>query len=204
MPRAGETIGHYRLLEPLGRGGMGEVWLADDQQLPRKVAIKLLPPGLGEDSGAIERLVREAQATARIEHPVVVTVYEAGDHEGRPYLVMQRYDGETLAERLERGPMPVAEVVSLAETLADALAEMHALGIVHRDLKPANVNAHDPRPADSRLRPRVRPGLAGSHGGGRPRRNAHRDEPGADQRPATGQPHRSLGPRRDPLSGVDW
>jgi TolB-like protein/thioredoxin-like negative regulator of GroEL len=133
------TISHYRLLEPLGRGSMGEVWLAEDMQLPRQVAVKLLPAALAQDAEAVDRLLREAQAAARVDHPAVVTVYEAGMDGGRPYLVMQRAEGETLEDRLARGPLPVGEAIELAAKIADALAEVHALGIVHRDLKPANV-----------------------------------------------------------------
>jgi len=134
-----EMVSHYRLLEPLGRGAMGEVWLAEDTQLPRKVAVKLLPRHMAEDADAVARLLREAQAAASVDHPGVVTVYEAGVHDGRPYLVMQRVEGDTLEARLERGPLPVADAVRMAIEVADALAEVHALGIVHRDLKPANV-----------------------------------------------------------------
>src|SRR6188474_859001 len=90
------TISRYRLLEPLGRGAMGEVWLAEDTELPRRVAIKLLAPELAGDTVAVARLVREAKAAASVDHPNVVSVYDAGTHEGRPYLVMQRVEGETL------------------------------------------------------------------------------------------------------------
>ena len=134
-----EHVSHYRLLEPLGRGAMGEVWLAEDTQLPRKVAVKLLPRHMAEDADAVARLLREAQAAASVDHPGVVTVYEAGVHDGRPYLVMQRVEGDTLEARLERGPLAVSEAVTLGIEVADALAEVHALGIVHRDLKPSNV-----------------------------------------------------------------
>ena len=136
---AGHTLSHYRLLERLGQGAMGEVWLAEDLHLPRKVAVKLLPEHLTGDEEAVNRLIREAQATASIDHPAVAKVYEAGRHESRPYLVMQHFDGETLAARLARGPLAVQEALSLATAVADALAEVHALGIVHRDLKPSNV-----------------------------------------------------------------
>ena len=139
VPKPAEVISHYRLLELLGRGAMGEVWLAEDTQLPRKVAVKLLPRHLTEDPEAVQRLLREAQAAASVDHPAVVTVYEAGLADGRPYLVMQRVEGETLEQRLARGPLPVAEVIPIATSIADALAEVHALGIVHRDLKPANI-----------------------------------------------------------------
>ncbi|HEY2954559.1 MAG TPA: protein kinase [Candidatus Eisenbacteria bacterium] len=133
------TISHYRLLEPLGKGAMGEVWLGEDTQLPRQVAVKLLPQRLTQDAEAVDRLLREAQAAASVDHPAVVTVYEAGLDQGRPYLVMQRVEGESLEVRLTRGPLPIGDAIDLAALIADALAEVHALGIVHRDLKPANV-----------------------------------------------------------------
>src|SRR5262245_16193403 len=149
-PASGQTISHYRLVEPIGHGGMGEVWLAEDLQLPRKVAVKLLPQHLAGDPAAVDRLVREAEATASIDHPGVAAVYEAGKHEGQPYLILQHLEGETLASRLERGPMAVDEVVGLGVALADALAEVHALGIIHRDLKPSNImlTARGPRILD--------------------------------------------------------
>jgi eukaryotic-like serine/threonine-protein kinase len=134
-----DLISHYRLIELLGRGAMGEVWLAEDTQLPRRVAIKLLPAHLASDHEAVERLLREARAAASVDHPAVVIVHEAGIERGRPYIVMQRVEGETLEERLGRGPLPPREAVAIAAEIADALAEVHALGIVHRDLKPANV-----------------------------------------------------------------
>src|SRR5262245_30556506 len=133
------AISHYRLLELLGRGGMGEVWRAEDTQLPRTVAVKLLPAHLATDREAAERLLREARAAASVDHPGVVAVYEAGFFGDRPYLVMQRAEGETLGARLARGPLPPAEAFEIGRALADALAEVHALGIVHRDLKPDNV-----------------------------------------------------------------
>ncbi len=138
-PTTPTTISHYRLLDRIGEGGMGEVWLAEDTQLPRRVAIKILSPRLAADPDAVDRLLREAQAAATVDHPGVVTVYEAGLSEGRPYLVMQRVEGETLEERLARGRMPVAEAIEVTAQIADALAEVHALGIVHRDLKPSNI-----------------------------------------------------------------
>jgi len=139
-PQSGApVVSHYRLLELVGRGAMGEVWLAEDLQLPRRVAIKLLPAHLAEDSESVERLMREARAAASIDHPHVVTVHEAGIHDGRPYLVMQHVEGETLEQRLSRGGLSVRECTDLAVAIAGALAEVHALGIVHRDLKPANI-----------------------------------------------------------------
>ena len=143
-------ISHYRLIEPIGRGAMGEVWLAEDTQLPRQVAVKLLPRHLAGDPEAVERLQREAQAAASIDHPAVVTVYEAGIAADRPYIVMQKVEGQTLEQRLARGPMEIGDALQLALDIADALAEVHALGIVHRDLKPANIimSARGPRILD--------------------------------------------------------
>ena len=115
------------------------MWLAEDVDLPRQVAIKILPPWVTDDEEAVARLLREAQAAASVDHPAVVTVYEAGQAGGRPYIVMQRLEGETLRARLDRGPMEPAEALPIISEIADALAEVHALGIVHRDLKPANV-----------------------------------------------------------------
>jgi len=145
-----DPISHYLPIELLGRGAMGDVWLAEDTQLPRKVAIKLLPRHLSRDEEAVARLLREAEAAARVEHPAVITIYESGMHEGQPYLVMQWADGETLERRLARGPLPIGEVVLLATQVADALSEVHALGIVHRDLKPSNImlTAHGPKILD--------------------------------------------------------
>ncbi len=138
-PATGTIVSHYRLREVLGRGAMGEVWLADDLQLPRQVAVKLLPPQLPSERGAVERLLREAQAAASVDHPAVVTVYEAGVADERPYVVMQRVEGETLEVLLRGGPLPVERALELAGQVADALSEVHALGIVHRDLKPSNI-----------------------------------------------------------------
>mgnify|MGYP003693978475 CR=1 FL=1 len=134
-----ERISHYRLLETLGRGAMGEVWLAEDEQLPRQVAVKLLPRHLAQDGDAVDRLLREARSAASVDHPNVVTVYEAGIDDGRPFIVMQRVEGDTLEDRLRAGPMSVDDTLELAIAITDALAEVHALGIVHRDLKPANI-----------------------------------------------------------------
>ncbi|HET7226838.1 MAG TPA: protein kinase [Candidatus Eisenbacteria bacterium] len=147
---AGDTVSHYRLLSPLAEGGMGQLWLAEDTALPRRVAVKFVNAERADDPVATERLLREARLAASVDHPQVVTVYEAGVYEGRPFLVTQYLEGETLERRLARGPLPVPEAVALARAIADALAEVHALGIVHRDLKPANLmlTPHGPRILD--------------------------------------------------------
>ena len=129
---------------------MGQVWLAEDLSLPRKVAIKLLTGEREPDQQAVERLLREARAAASVDHPNVVTIYEAGIHDGQPFVVMQFAPGETLEARLGRGPLSVPEALEMARDIVDALAEVHALGIVHRDLKPANImlTQHGPRILD--------------------------------------------------------
>ncbi|MGH7731229.1 MAG: protein kinase domain-containing protein, partial [Candidatus Eiseniibacteriota bacterium] len=134
-----QNVSHYRLLERIGRGSMGEVWFAEDHDLPRQVAIKLLAPELCGDAQAVDRLLREAEAASHIDHPSVVSIYEVGLFEARPFLVMRWVEGETLAERFRRGPLTASEVRVLVRQLADALAEVHAMGIVHRDLKASNI-----------------------------------------------------------------
>ena len=130
----------YRLLELLGRGGMGEVYLADDLKLGRKVAIKFLLPDKTQDAEARRRLLREAQAAASLDHPGICTVFEVDEtSDGRIYVAMQYVQGETLARVLERGPRPVRAALSMCSSLAEALAAAHHHGIIHRDLKPANV-----------------------------------------------------------------
>ena len=106
-----EWIGRYRILRPLGAGGMGEVYLGEDPALNRRVAIKVLPAASGFDATAIARLLREAQAAATLDHPHVCSVYEVGEHDGAPFIAMQHIEGETLARRLARGPLTIADAV---------------------------------------------------------------------------------------------
>jgi len=134
-----ETIARYRIVRPLGAGGMGEVYLAEDPALKRQVAIKVLPTPTASDETGSLRLVREAQAAATLDHPNVCAIYEVGEHDGRHFIAMQYVDGETLAERIRRGPLPVREAVQVAEQVADALSEAHAHAIIHRDVKPQNI-----------------------------------------------------------------
>lgn len=134
-----ETISHYRILRELGAGGMGEVYLADDTNLDRKVAIKILPPEMVADPLAKKRLIREAKAAAKLDHPNICSIYEVGEDDGRSFIVMQYVEGETLAARINRSPMEVSEALAVAEQVANALAEAHANGIVHRDIKPHNI-----------------------------------------------------------------
>ena len=136
---AGSRLGPYEIQSPLGAGGMGEVYKARDTRLDRIVAIKVLPPALAFDSGFRARFDREARAISQLSHPNICALYDVGDHQGSSFLVMEHLDGETLASRLERGPMKADEAVRIGIQIAEALAAAHRAGIVHRDLKPANV-----------------------------------------------------------------
>ena len=136
---AGVRLGPYEILSPLGAGGMGEVYKARDTRLDRTVAIKILPTELARDPGLRARFEQEARAIAALDHPHICAVHDVGDHEGTRYLVMQYLDGETLAARLARSPLPIDQALKIAIDIADALDKAHRAGIVHRDLKPANV-----------------------------------------------------------------
>jgi tetratricopeptide (TPR) repeat protein len=136
--RPGAVVGRFELVRELGRGGFGVVWEARDRQLGRSVAFKAVRPG--DRAGAREeRLLREAEAAARLSHPNVVTLHEAGQCEHGPYLVLELLRGQTLSGRLAQGPVPVREALRIAVEIARALAHAHAEGVVHRDLKPGNV-----------------------------------------------------------------
>ena len=131
--------GRYRILSPLGAGGMGEVFLAEDTRLERRVAVKMLPASVEADAVARERLRREALAAAALDHPYICKVYEIGDADGRVFIVMEYVEGDTLHVASRRGLLPVRQVVEIAHELTQALDVAHRRGIVHRDLKPANV-----------------------------------------------------------------
>ena len=134
--------GRYRLDEPIGKGGMATVWRARDQRLGRDVAVKLIAERLLSDGDFVARFEREARIAAGLSHPNLVTVHDFGFDGGRPFLVMELIDGETLAARLERDSLPI-DVVALARTMLDVLATVHDAGIVHRDIKPGNVLYQD-------------------------------------------------------------
>jgi serine/threonine-protein kinase len=136
---SGQIIGHYKIISRIGTGGMGEVYLAQDTKLDRRVAIKFLPESLVADEQARKRLVREAQAAAKLDHPNICSVYEVGEEDGRSFIVMQYVEGETLDVRRKREPFDVSESIALAAQVADALAEAHAHAIIHRDIKPSNI-----------------------------------------------------------------
>ena len=135
----GDRIGRYEILAPIGAGSMGEVYCARDSQLDRSVAIKILTSSRQDTARQLERFQREARAIARITHPYICTIHDVGEVNGVPFLVMELLEGETLAERLESGPVPVDRAVALAADIAAALDAAHAKDVVHRDLKPSNV-----------------------------------------------------------------
>ena len=139
LPTPGENLLHYRLAEPIGAGGMGEVWRATDTTLGRDVAIKVLPAAVADDPERLVRLEREAKVLAALNHPHVAAIYGMHETHGVRFLVMELVPGEDLAQRLERGAIPLDEALPLARQIAEALEYAHEHGIVHRDLKPANV-----------------------------------------------------------------
>ena len=136
---AGTRLGPYEILAPIGAGGMGEVYKARDTRLDRSVAIKVLPQHLSADPDLRARFEREARAASSLSHPHICTLHDVGHQNGVDYLVMEHLEGESLAARLERGPLPPAEVLRYAAEIADALDKAHRQGLVHRDLKPGNV-----------------------------------------------------------------
>ena len=135
----GEIISHYRIVAKLGRGGMGEVYLAEDKQLGRKVAIKFLPAEVATNENARQRQLREAQTAATLDHPNICAIYEVGQEGGYSFIVLQYIEGETLAARLKRQLPDLREALAIAAQVADALNEAHARGIIHRDIKPENI-----------------------------------------------------------------
>ncbi|MEQ8458971.1 MAG: TonB family protein [Sandaracinaceae bacterium] len=131
--------GKYRIERLLGEGGMGAVYVATNTVLQRKVALKVMNERFASVPAAVERFHREAIAASKVSHPSICQVFDAGQHEGKPWIAMEMLEGESLAERIERGPMSVDEVVRMASGALSALAEVHDEGIVHRDLKPDNI-----------------------------------------------------------------
>src|SRR6266700_2621535 len=135
----GQTIGHYKISEAIGTGGMGEVYLATDVVAGRKAALKLLPLRFTGDAERLKRFQQEARAVVGLNHPNIVTVYEIGEDHSMHYIASELIEGETLRQRLTRGPMQLSEAVEVAIQVASALAAAHQAGIVHRDIKPENI-----------------------------------------------------------------
>src|SRR5580765_4837349 len=135
----GSTLNHYRVLEPLGSGGMGDVFLAEDTRLKRTVALKILPASLSSQPDRLDRFEREAQTVAALNHPNIVTVFSVEQAGDTHFLTMEFVDGRTLAEILPKGGLPVKRLVAIARQIVDAVIAAHDRGIIHRDLKPANV-----------------------------------------------------------------
>src|SRR3984893_10539302 len=136
---AGTHLGRYEVHSKIGAGGMGEVYLAEDTQLGRRVAIKFLSPELVADERANKRLGKEARAAAALDHPSICSIYEVGEADGRSFIAMQYVEGETLDARIKSKPLDFKESLTIAAQIADALADAHSRGIIHRDIKPANI-----------------------------------------------------------------
>ena len=160
----GTRLGSYEVLAALGAGGMGEVYRARDTRLNRVVALKILPEVFAADPERLARFEREAQVLASLNHPHIAAIYgleeNPADHEGprRMALVLELVEGETLADRIARGPIPLDEALPIARQIADALEGAHEQGIIHRDLKPANIKLRPDALGSHRLRPAARRG----------------------------------------------
>src|SRR5262252_6220392 len=135
----GTKLGPYEIVSPLGAGGMGEVYRAKDTRLERAVAVKILPEQLSKDPVRKQRFEREAKTISSLNHPNICTLHDIGSQNGVDYLVMECVEGETLAKRLEKGALPLEQVLKFSAQMADALDKAHRAGIVHRDLKPGNI-----------------------------------------------------------------
>ncbi len=137
----GTRLGGYEVVSRIGAGGMGEVWRAKDAKIGRDVAIKVLPASLITDADRLQRFEQEARAAGTLNHPNLVTIYELGTHDGAPFIAMELLEGETLRDKLDRGPIPARKSIEYAVQIANGLAAAHEKGIVHRDLKPENIFA---------------------------------------------------------------
>jgi serine/threonine protein kinase len=136
---SGAMVSHYRIIEKIGAGGMGEVYLAEDAELNRKVALKFLPPHLCPDADCRARFKREAQAAAKLNHPNIVTIHEVGEFNGRPFFAMENVEGQTLRDFGKDKELPLSRIIELAIQVCEGLAKAHSAGVVHRDIKPSNI-----------------------------------------------------------------
>jgi len=135
----GSQLGSHEIIGLLGKGGMGEVYRARDLKLKREVAIKVLPDEFSFDTDRVARFQLEAEVLASLNHPSIAAIYDVQEAQGMRFLVLELVVGETLADRIARGPIPVEETLAIAKQIAEALEAAHERGIIHRDLKPANV-----------------------------------------------------------------
>jgi eukaryotic-like serine/threonine-protein kinase len=136
---AGTRVGPYKIVAPVGAGGMGEVYRARDERLARDVAIKVLPAGLTQDTDRMRRFEHEAKAVGSLNHPHILAVYDVGSHDGSPYVVSELLEGQTLRERMAGAALPLRKAVEIGVQIARGIAAAHEKGIIHRDLKPENV-----------------------------------------------------------------
>src|SRR6266542_4544943 len=134
-----QTISHYKIVSPIGAGGMGEVYLAEDTRLHRKVALKILPAGLASNQDRIRRFEQEATAAPALNHPNIATIHEIGESDGVNFIAMEFIDGATLREKIHQERTELRKLLRYLQHAAEGLAKAHAAGIVHRDLKPDNI-----------------------------------------------------------------
>ncbi len=159
----GKTLSHYKVLEKIGQGGMGEVYRAEDTNLSREVAIKVLPEQFTQDPQRLARFEREAKLLASLNHPNIAAIYGFEEADDVRFLAMELVPGETLQERVAKGPVPVEEALEICRQIAEGVEAAHEKGVIHRDLKPANVKvtplafAWVPQRAPGRRRSRVPP-----------------------------------------------
>src|SRR5713226_8183777 len=136
---AGQSLSHYRIVSKIGAGGMGEVYLAQDTKLDRKVALKILPAEVASNRERMERFIREAKSAAALSHPNIAQIFEIGEHDGTHFIAMEFIDGQTLREKIHQERTELRKLLRFLQHAAEGLAKAHAAGIVHRDLKPDNI-----------------------------------------------------------------
>src|SRR2546422_4245630 len=133
------SLSHYRILQKIGAGGMGEVYLAQDTKLDRRVALKILPSDVASNRDRMERFIREAKSAAALSHPNIAQIFEIGEHDGSHFIAMEFIDGQTLREKIHRERTELRKLLRFLQHAAEGLAKAHSVGIVHRDLKPDNI-----------------------------------------------------------------